>query len=79
MKVKNTNPNHQVIESENAFYLISYGSTIAKKEADKVYLDAKFWDYSKTTAKNRNLFLNEDTKTTQKKIKDGIYILTNLN
>lgn len=45
----------------------------------KIQLDAKFWDYSKTTSKYRNQFLNEDTKTTQSKIASGEYILNNLN
>ena len=42
-------------------------------------LDTKYWNYSKTTSKNRNLFLNETTAQTQAKIDNGEYILTNLN
>jgi len=45
----------------------------------KVYLDFKYWDYSKTTAKYRNIFLNETKKETEQKIKQGIYKLVNLN
>ena len=45
----------------------------------KAYLDSKFWDYSVTTSKYRNLFLNETKKETQKKIDSGEYKLVNLN
>jgi len=44
-----------------------------------VYLDKDAWDYSVTTGKYRNKFLQEDKKTTQQKIKDGKYKLENLN
>ena len=46
---------------------------------EKIYLDIKYWDYSVTTGKYRNIFLNETKKETEKKIKDGVYTLTNLN
>jgi hypothetical protein len=71
--------NQFIVKTETAVYFQSYESMIVKIEADKVYLDLKFWNYSKTTAKHRNQFLNETTKETEKKIKEGIYILTNLN
>jgi hypothetical protein len=45
----------------------------------KIYLDKKYWDYSVTTSKYRNIFLEESSKETAKKIEDGTYILTNLN
>ena len=67
------------VVTENAIYFQSYNSMIAKIEGAQVYLDPIFWDYSKTTGKYRNIFLGEDKKTTEKKIKDGTYILTNLN
>ena len=44
----------------------------------QVYLDEN-WDYSKTTGKYRNQFLGETRKETERKIKDGTYIVTNLN
>ena len=44
-----------------------------------IKLDKTYWDYSKTTGIYRNKFLNEDKKTTEKKIKSGEYVLTNLN
>lgn len=58
----------------------SYDSIIAIKKNDgSIVLDERYWDYSKTTGKYRNQFLNEDKKETEKKIKDGIYKLANLN
>ena len=61
----------------------SYDSVIAVRTVweDKtiIELDRKTWDYSTTTGKYRNLFLGEGKKETEKKIKSGEYLLTNLN
>ena len=52
----------------------SYSSPIALVTVDgQVYIFRK-WDYSKTTGKYRNLFLNETKKETEAKIKSGEYI-----
>lgn len=48
------------------------------KEID-IVLDETYWNYSKTTGKYRNQFLNEDKKETEKKIKSGEYRLEDLN
>lgn len=53
-----------------------YDSTVEKK---KVELDKTYWNYSVTTGKYRNIFLGETKKETERKIKSGEYILTNLN
>ncbi len=45
----------------------------------KTQLDENYWDYSRTTARYRRVFLNELTAETKRKIKEGIYTLTNLN
>lgn len=45
----------------------------------KITLDSHYWDYSMTTGKYRNMFLNEDKKETLNKINSGEYILANLN
>jgi len=45
----------------------------------QVFLDINKWDYSATTGKYRNEFLGESKKETEKKIKSGEYILTDLN
>ncbi len=71
--------NQFVVENEGIIYFQSYESIIAKKHKGQITLDAHTWDYSMTTGKYRNIFLGEDKKTTEKKIKDGIYKLDNLN
>ena len=67
-------------------YFQSYNSMIAKKIYDNIgayvvetYLDQKYWNYSNTTGKYRNIFLGETIKDTKEKIKNGTYILTDLN
>jgi len=64
-------------------YFQSYNSMIVKKinchDWYKIELDKKYWNYSNTTGKYRNIFLNETIKETKKKIKSGEYILTDLN
>jgi len=57
----------------------SYNSNIAFITDGYVLLDKNFWNYSRTTSKYRNIFLNETTKETLKKIESKEYILTNLN
>jgi hypothetical protein len=66
----------------NIGYFQSYDSLIVKKDYNdhgKIYLDRNTWDYSRTTAKYRNQWLGEDTKTIKAKIKSGEYTLTDLN
>lgn len=74
-------PNQFIIndDAENQFFQ-SYKTIIVKCDKyGKVFLDENYWDYSKTTGKYRNLFLGETKSETEKKIKSGEYILTNLN
>lgn len=76
-------PNQIVIRENDTTMFVSYGSIIYKEfwlDGKYVkYLDEKYWNYSTTTSKYRNQFLGETTKEIEKKIKDGIYILTDLN
>ena len=44
-----------------------------------VILDNLRWDYSTTTGKYRNIFLNEKKDLTQKRINSNLYLLANLN
>lgn len=64
-------------------YFQSYNSIIVKIERiegkEVTILDPVYWNYSRTTSKHRSTFLNESTKETQRKIKEGVYILANLN
>ena len=61
----------------------SYDSVIVEREYHNegvsIYLDEKYWDYSKTTGKYRSLFLGETKAETEKKIKSGEYQLVDLN
>jgi hypothetical protein len=72
-------PNQIVIVDNGNHIFQSYNSIIAKIENGKVYLDSYYWNYSRTTSKYRNKFLNESTLETENKIKTGEYILMNLN
>jgi len=71
--------NQFIITDKNNRYFQSYNSIIVKETEKKTYLDSFYWDYSTTTGKYRNIFLGEKKSETEKKIKKGIYKLTNLN
>ena len=81
--ITNTNgnkvPNQFIIESEEGIFFQSYKSIIVKISKGKVYLDLRYWNYSKTTSKYRNIFLGETKKETKRKIKTGEYQLVDLN
>lgn len=83
LKSYNNIPNQFIITDDNKTYFQSYKSIIVKIERleDKVitYLDPVYYNYSRTTSKYRNAFLGESTKEIERKIKEGVYILTNLN
>ena len=66
-------PNQFRIESENQTVFQSYSSIIAVKDwaTNTLYLDADKYDYSRTTSRYRNAFLNCDTRTLERWIKDG--------
>lgn len=72
--------NQFVIQTIDGDYFQSYDSVIAyRPKKGKIQLDKQYWDYSTTTGKYRNIFLGEKRKETERKIKDGIYELVNLN
>ena len=69
-------PNQFEIFADDGKYFQSYSSLIVFKPfSGKIVLDVNKWDYSKTTGKYRNIFLGEDKKTTERKIKDGTYTI----
>jgi len=76
-------PNQFIINTPEATYFQSYKSIIIKTcwedDKRKVYLDERYWNYSKTTSKYRNQFLGETKKETQAKIDSGEYKLVDLN
>jgi len=72
-----------IVDDQGVTYFQSYRTVIAKVMPGhplhgEVILDYR-WDCSKTTGKYRNQFLGETRKETEAKIKDGTYILTDLN
>jgi len=73
--------NQFIIDTNNKEIFQSYNTIIAIKnyKNGKTYLDKNSWNYSNTTSKYRNIFLNEKTKETLEKIKNKEYILKNLN
>ena len=66
---------NQFFQSYNSMIVKKYNSYYLKP----VELDKKYWNYSNTTGKYRNIFLGETITETKKKIKSGEYILTDLN
>jgi hypothetical protein len=68
------------IYTDKGVYFQSYRSIIAfKPHKGKTQLDKNYWDYSRTTSKYRNEFLNEGIQETREKIKSKEYKLLNLN
>ncbi len=67
------------IQTDKGMIFQSYNSVIAAKMYGYILLDKDKWDYSVTTGKYRNIFLGEKKADTEKKIKSGEYILTDLN
>ena len=77
--------NQFCVLDNDVIYFQSYNSIIAKKDlrhdrkGKYITLDKNYWNYSRTTSKYRNIFLNETTKETEAKIKNGTYALADLN
>tara|TARA_R100001224_G_scaffold51360_1_gene29725 strand:+ start:1859 stop:2200 length:342 start_codon:yes stop_codon:yes gene_type:complete len=75
--------NQYEINTPKEIFFQSYQSIIAKqcKVSRKIYLDSYYWDYSRTTLKYLKQFLNIDKskRDMEKDIKEGKYILTDLN
>ena len=90
MKVENMTSNNGnkianqfiIYDTDNNYtYFQSYNSIIIQKIENEcfIYLDEKYWNYSKTTSKYRNKFLNMTTKEIENAIKDNTILLINLN
>tara|TARA_X000000950_G_scaffold224235_1_gene270260 strand:- start:243 stop:560 length:318 start_codon:yes stop_codon:yes gene_type:complete len=76
----NSVPNQYEITTHDGLFFQSYKSLICFIDKDgRIFLDENKWNYSVTTSKYRNKFLNETTRETEKKIKDGTYFLYDLN
>lgn len=81
MKVTQFSNNHFIVSDEEGnLFFQSYEKVILKKTREgKIFLDPYFWDYSKTTSRNRQLFLQETRKETLGKIQIGLYEFKCLN
>lgn len=66
-------PNQFIIKGEDFTLFQSYKSPIAMFMHGKVFIFSD-WDYSTTTGKYRNQFLNETKQETIKKLLSGEYI-----
>jgi hypothetical protein len=74
--------NQYIIDIDNMQVFQSYSTVIAVKRYGQtpfIVLDSSSWDYSTTTGKYRNQFLNETKKETLAKINSGEYALADLN
>jgi len=79
-KLGNNVANQFEILTDTARFFQSYNSIIAKVDNDNnITLESHYWDYSKTTSKYRNMFLNMSTNDIKKDIKSGNIKLDNLN
>ena len=79
MRVEQFHVKNQFIinDNEGNDYFQSYNSIIVKRDINNNISLGKNWDYSKTTGKYRNLYLNETKKETEAKIKSGEYTIDN--
>ena len=66
---------------EDGIYCLRDDWDLWVKDLNKplIILDYNHWDYSTTTGRYRNIFLNENKKLTESKIKNNTYLLANLN
>lgn len=71
--------NQFIIYTDKGRVFQSYNTIIAARLDGVVLLDTHAWDYSRTTGKYRNLFLDEGIEDTRRKIANGTYKLVNLN
>lgn len=80
-KSNNAVANQFIITTPEAVFFQSYRTVIAQidRKTGQVTLDVTYWNYSRTTAKYRNIFLNENTAETRRKLKNCEYKLAYLN
>lgn len=75
--------NHFVINTDEGEYyqgLRTERSIIAFKDRNgQITLDKNYWNYPNPIEKNRERFLNESDEETERKVKDGVYQLADLN
>jgi len=73
-------PNQFILKTSKGTYFQSYQTIIVFiNTKGQVFLDKKYWDYSNTTRRYRNMFLGEMSDNIKAKIKNGTYKLKDLN
>lgn len=81
MKAKIIGQNCVELSNDNGEkFLQSYNSIIAKiDKTGQIFFDVVFYNYSKTTAKHRNLYLDLTSAEIEQGLKTGLYKMANLN
>ena len=83
--ITDTKKDTETFQSYNSIIAIKdykperYSYAVPEEHKTNVTLDEYYWNYSRTTSKYRNMFLNEGVNDTREKIKSGEYKLKNLN
>lgn len=72
-------PNHYIITHEGQEYLQSYNTVVCRRVNGMVYLDEEKWNYSSTTVRRLGMFLRKSKSEILELIRDGKYVLTDLN
>ena len=83
----NVVPNQTILSDMTGRTFVSYGSKIVYQSNDRasdglpleIIVDENYWDYSRTTGKYRNEFMNMGTQDVRNYIKKGRIKLGNLN
>ena len=79
-KISTPFTNCVIVHLSNGWHILkSYNVTIAMRKGQEVIIDLRYYNYSTSTGKHRNYFLNETLKDTDKKIKNGEYKTADLN
>ena len=71
--------NQFIITDKGAVTFQSYDSIIAVIVDGEIFLDSVFWNYSKTTSKYLNKFLNMTSKEVKQDIKNESILFADLN
>tara|TARA_B110000971_G_scaffold68881_1_gene70582 strand:+ start:77 stop:385 length:309 start_codon:yes stop_codon:yes gene_type:complete len=83
----NVVPNQTILSDMTGKTFVSYGSKIVYQSKDRasdglpleIIVDENYWDYSRTTGKYRNEFMNMGVQDVRNYIKEGRIQVGNLN
>ena len=83
----NVVPNQAILSDMTGKTFVSYGSKIVYQSKDRasdglpleIIVDENYWDYSRTTGKYRNEFMNMGVQDVRDHIKEGRIQVGNLN